>query len=113
MFEPEPTQYQQHSGIEPERLRRQVRQACLDYLPDRQDRPIRAIVRQGPGGAGGRGNRGSHRQAAGHDAGMDIGKQRSLAAEQVRDRRDIDQQPVGLVERRPWPPALRPDRQPF
>ena len=70
-------------------------------------------MRQRPGRPGGRRDRGADGQALRGEALVHVREQRRLAAEQVRDRADVDDEAVGLVERRPRPPALRPQRQPL
>jgi hypothetical protein len=82
-------------------------------VPGRKDRPFRPEMRQGPGRAGRRGDRQPRGQAALREPRLRIDEQARFAAEQVRDRADIDQQPVGPVERAPRPPALRPQGQAF
>ena len=86
---------------------------CHLPVSGRKDRPFRPEMRQRPGRARGRGDRQPRGETAASERRLRIGQHPRLAVEQVRHRADVDQQPVGRVERAPRPPALRPQRQVF
>ena len=82
-------------------------------VPGRKDRSFRPEVRQRPGRARGRRDGEARGQAAPGERRLRIGQQPRLAIEQMRHRADVDQQPVGRIERAPRSPALGPQREAF
>lgn len=70
-------------------------------------------MRQRPGCARSRGNGSAGSKAPCTKPLVNIGEQRRFPAEQMRGARDIDQHPVGRIERGPRSPALRPQRKVF
>ena len=114
-FESEAAEQQQHVAIEAQRRDGEIEQRLeLSGIEDRAALLFgHPVMGERPGRRRRRSNREPGRQPPRRQPRARIGDEPRLAPEQMACAGDVDDHPIGRIERAPRPPALRPQRKLF